>query len=404
MKNYIIMFCLILTIFINGCVEPIEFSSNTYENNLVVRSILTNEFKKHSIELSRTIPIDSTKLDPVRNASVSIIDNDGITYNFVEEENGIYTSSSQFAALTNKSYALKIRTADGNSFTSSTEKLPSLSEIEEINGAIEPNEDSDTPDFVFRVNSITTPNEGNYYRYEYDETFKIRTNIWSPKKLEVVSDTPPYEFRLVDKVPEIDGTGICYENNLSHEIILSETYGLDEDKVINIPVRKIPLDSYRIGLRYSILVKQYVLNKNTYDYYTLLDKFSNPDNVFSQIQVGNVPSNIKADIDPDQNKVLGFFEVSSINKKRIFINRNEITNLSYLNYPVPLSCTDRPNPLIEDRDGSSPLLELLEAGWIYQSPPDVPIPPPGRPYLLARKICGDCSVLGPVSPPDFWIE
>ncbi|SEC92428.1 protein of unknown function [Tenacibaculum sp. MAR_2009_124] len=403
-KKYIIRFSLVLTVFINGCIEPIEFSSNTYENNLVVRSILTNEFKKHSIELSRTIPIDSTQLDPVRNAEVSIVDNNGTIYRFQEEENGVYTSSVNFAAEANKSYSLKIQTANGSSYTSTSEKLPPLSEIEEINTAIELNDESDTPDFVFRVNSITNTHEGNYYRYAYDETFKIKTNIWSPKKLEVVSDTSPYEFRLVDKIPEIDGTGFCYVNKLSSSILLSETFSLDENKVTNIPVRRIPLDNYIIGIRYSVLIKQYVLNKNTYDFYSLLDKFSNPDNVFSQIQVGNVPSNISSDIDPDNDKVLGFFEVSSVHEKRIFVNRSEITNLAFINYPTPLSCTDRPNPLIEDRDGSSPLLELLESGWIYQSPPDIPIPPPGKPYALARKPCGDCRQFGEVSPPDFWIE
>ncbi|RKF03559.1 uncharacterized protein DUF4249 [Tenacibaculum lutimaris] len=407
MKKYTKWFYLTLIIFsINSCIEPIDFKPESSERHLVVRSVLTDELRKHSIELSRTISIDSTEINPEKNALVSITDSNGTVYNFEEEEPGIYTSILNFSAEEGKSYSLKIQTSDGKSYSSKPQSLPSSSEIAEINTSIEENLDSDFPDLVFKVNSSPLSEEGKYYRYEYDETFKVISNFWNPQKIEIISDTPPYEFELVYKNPEIDGTGICYVNNSSSNIILTETKTLSEDKVLNFPVCKIPLNSYRIGIRYSILVKQYVLNEESYDFYSLLNKFSDPDDVFTQIQVGNIPSNISSDNNPDLNKVMGFFEVSSVSTKRIFINRDEITTTGYKNYTDGYNCSLTLNPFILDTDGSSPLLELLRSGWVYLGVPegDPPIIPPNHPYIVIKETCGDCKHLGSISPPDFWVE
>ncbi|MFY7669630.1 DUF4249 domain-containing protein [Tenacibaculum sp. MEBiC06402] len=401
-RQYIYLFIGLITI--NSCIEPVEFNTVTVDSNLVVNAILTNELKNHKVELSRTIPIDSTNLSPEKNANVVITDDMGGIYDFQETEDGIYTSVNTFAAETNKKYTLTIETSGGQSYSSSEETLPASSTVGDIDISVEENEIDQIQELVIKANSNASSGEGKYYRYEYDETYKIKTPIWSQKKLLIISDTSPYEFELVDKTPEEDGIGFCYGNQKSKKILVTETLSLSQDQVIGFPIRQIPLDSYIIGIRYSILVKQYVINQNTFDFYTLLDKFSNPDDIFSQTQVGNIPSNIKSVTNPQEDKVIGFFEVSSLSTKRIFFNRDDITESVFQNYQILASCAERVNPEIEDSRGRSPLLERLRTGWIYQSPPDIPIIPPNRPYQLALKICGDCSHLGPVNPPDFWTE
>ena len=389
---------------LKSCIEPVEFSTVSLETNLVVNALVTNEFKNHTIELSRTIPIDSSKLTPEKNATIFIKDNNGVIYDFQENNNGIYTSVSPFSAENNKKYSLTIETSDGQKYTSAEEMLPASSSVGYVDLEIERNSITEKQELVIKVNSNPTTGDGKYYRYEYDETYKIKTPIWSQKKLLIISDTSPYEFELVDKTPEEDGIGFCYRTQKSKRILATETKSLSQDQVIGFPIRQIPLDSYIIGIRYSILVKQYVINQNTFDFYTLLDKFSNPDDIFSQTQVGNIPSNVTSVDNPQEDKVLGFFEVSSLSTKRIFLNRDEITESVFQNYQLLGNCAERVNPEIEDSRGRSPLLNRLRTGWIYQSPPDIPVIPPNRPYQLALKICGDCSHLGPVNPPDFWTE
>jgi hypothetical protein len=398
--SYILL--LIGVLIVDGCIESVEYANVTVDSNLVVNAILTNEFKNHTVELSKTIPIDSTKLSPEKNASVFITDNTGTIYNFQETEDGIYTSLNSFSAEVNKKYTLTIETNNGQKYTSTEEMLPGTSTVGDINISVEENEINQVEELVIKANSNLSTDEGKYYRYEYDETYKIKTPIWSQKKLLIISDTNPYEFELVDKTPEEDGIGFCYGNKKSKKILVTETLSLSQDQVVGFPIRQIPLDSYIIGLRYSILVKQYVINRNTFDFYTLLDKFSDPDDIFSQTQVGNIPSNIKSVNKPEEDKVIGFFEVSSLSTKRIFFNRDEITNTIYKNYRPISFCADRVTPEIEDSFGRSPLLERLTTRWIYQGIPDFPTP--NTPYLLALKVCGDCSHLGPVNPPSFWTE
>lgn len=404
MKQINILAFISIILLISSCIEPIDFSTVSVESNLVVNARITNEFKFHTVELSRTIPVDSSNVSPETNAKVSLLDETGFVYNFQETSSGIYNSVDEFAAEANKTYTLNIETSNGRKYSSSAETLPSDASIGDITTSVENNEIAGTEELVIKVNSNISGGEGKYYRYEYDETYKIKTPIWSSKKLLVISDKPPYEFQLVDKTPEEDGIGFCYGNQQSKRILVTETLSLAQDQVVGFPIRQIPLDDYIIGIRYSILVKQYVINRNTFEFYSLLETFSNPDDIFSQTQVGNIVSNVKSVEQPNEDKVIGFFEVSSVSTKRFFFNRSDITDTNFVNYRTLVGCEERVNPDIIGPTGNSPLLIRLQTGWIYQSPPDLPIIPPNKLYQLAQKPCGDCSHLGPVNPPEFWVE
>ncbi len=402
-KQYIYFYFLLFIALFYHCTQPLVVENITFEEHIVVKARLTNEMKQHSIVLSKTIPLDSTDVAPLKNAKVSISDDNGIIYDFIETENGRYSSNIAFLAEPEKLYTLHIETSDGRKYNSTAEQLPALAALENLNFDIESN-DSGNQELVIKVNStLNTTTNGGYYRYTYDETYKVKAVYWSPRELKLISENP-YRFAKVDKDPNIHGIGFCYGNQKATSIMVTETQSLSEDRVVAFPIRTIPLDNYIIGIRYSILVQQYVLNKRTYDYYELLSKFSDPDNIFSQVQLGNVPSNITSESNPSNNKVSGFFEVSSVSSERYYINREDITNTDYVNYIDPSSCQDRPNPFIEDLAGNSPLLNLLENGYIFFSDVAVNPIPSTHPYLLIGKACGDCTNIGPPLAPSFWTE
>ncbi|WP_299627958.1 DUF4249 domain-containing protein [uncultured Tenacibaculum sp.] len=399
-QNY--FYFLIFILLIISCTQPIEIDNVTFEENIVVKAILTNEIKNHSITLSKTVQIDATENNPLENATVFITDDSGISYNFEESEPGEYISITQFAAIASKKYTLHIETAQGTKYLSTPEELPSSSEIDNLDFDIELNDNGEEV-VVFKVNSILNNNNANYYRYTYDETYKLKAIYWSPKKIRVISENP-FLFTTTIKDPNVDGVGFCYGNQKTKKIMITETKTLSEDRVIAFPIRTIPLDSYIIGIRYSIEINQYVLNKNAYDYYELLSKFSDPDEIFSQVQLGNIPSNIRAEVNPSNNKVSGFFEVSTVYTERFYVNREDITDTNFTNYVTSSSCLDQPNPLVEDRFGRSPLLDLLNNGYIfYIDSPTNPLDVT-RPYVLIGKSCGDCSFFGQPVAPSFWID
>jgi hypothetical protein len=402
MKIKEITYLLIVLIF-SSCIEAVEYASTSFESNLVVKAIITDEFKNHQIELSRTTPIDSEDIISERDAIVTVSDDMGTVYTFQETENGIYTSSQAFAAQPNKTYVLNIQTSDGEQYTSRSEQLPNTAEINDVTVNIDTNLDNDSF-IVFKANATGSNSDGSYYRYEYDETYKIKSFIWNSKRIRVLSDVSPYDFDLVEKEPEIYGNGFCYGNKKSKNILITETKTLAQDQVEGFIIREVPLKSYIVGIRYSLLVKQYVLNQNTYNYYELLDRFSDPSDIFSQTQVGNIPSNITSQSNPDKNKVIGFFEVSSYSEKRFFFDRNDITDISYNNYINSNVCNEFPNPPFEDDFGNSPLLNYLDTHIFYDEPPGGIGGASSAPYEVVFKPCGDCSHLGSVQQPDFWVD
>lgn len=392
-KNNIWIFFIILI----SCVEPFEIENISTKNYLVINAVITNEFKHHTIELSKTINIDSTGVKPEKKAKVIITDNQQNTYNFEEIEEGKYQSIDKFKVQLNNSYVLRIETINGKHYSSSSEELTSIASIDNISKRTEKN---DKGEFEVKIslNSSNLENNSNYFRYDYKETFKITSPYWNTFKIRVISDTYPYKFDLVTKT--IDR--YCYRTQYSNKIILTETETLSENNVKELLIRSIPISDSALSIRYSILIKQYSLNENTYNYYKLLDKFSDSDNIFSQTQVGSIPSNIKNE--NANEKVIGFFEVTSVSSKRIFFNRKEITNI-HINQTRPDECDIFLQPKIEDKNKNSPLLEILNSGkFVFHGVPDDVPPPLNKPYLLTKKTCGDCTHLGTSYKPDFWVD
>ncbi len=396
MKLFTLLFFMLTSI---SCRESFDIDDVIFEENLVVKAILTDEFKHHSVQLWQTVPIDSINANPLQKANVFITDDDGTTYNFEEKEDGVYMSTLKFSAESEKLYSLNIETNNGVKYSSTQEQLPPISELGDLDFEIASNI-LDESELIIKANSVLKNNDAKYYRYEYDETYKIRAPYWNARKIIVVSEDP-YIFDTTLKDPTVYGVGFCYGNKKSNKIIVTETTSLSQNQVQNFPIRFIPLESYVIGQRYSLLLKQYVLNKSTYDYYNLLSKFSDPDNIFSQIQLGNIASNIKPEKNSIKNKVYGVFEVSSVNIKRFYLNREDITDTGYINYITAPSCEDRPEPFLVDDSGSSPLFKLLNNDFIYFDV--LPFPqPPNQKYKLIPKPCGDCSYVGSPIKPDFW--
>ncbi|MCF2873201.1 MULTISPECIES: DUF4249 domain-containing protein [unclassified Tenacibaculum] len=395
-KNIYYLFFIYLLF--SSCTEPFQVKSLNYEDYLVIESTITNEFKKHQIKLSRTFKIDSSAPKLETNASVHIVDNNQVIYNFKEINDGVYESEIAFAAEENKEYTLKIKTTNNETYTSTPEKLTSETKIDNISYILEENKLGEKG-VTFNVNSFNPKNDAKYYRYEYEETYKIIPPRWSELSLKIISETFPYK---VETVANSLKTKICYKTQNSKGIIITETASLSEDRVKNFPVRFIANTNYIISQRYSILVKQYVQNFYSYNYYNTLKNFTSDQSFFSQIQTGFLEGNLSSESDPNK-KAIGFFEVSSVSSKRLFINRKDITDKE----PEPdfiEECRFIAPRLVDPISGESYLIKALKEGYLYYAENDLGSPDLEGPYLLVKKICGDCNELGTNIKPPFWID
>lgn len=395
-KIHLIIF-LILGICTNSCTEPFDIKTITFESALVIEATISNEIKYQEISLSRTFELEENGPLEESGADVKIVDDLQNTYAFSEASAGRYVSNQAFGAIENRAYQLRIVTSKGKSYSSELTKLTNRSQIDQV--YVEKTEDENGVNIF--VDSYSINGDARYYRFEYEETYKIIASRWAYEDLVVVSKDPP----VFDFVPRDRNTRIGYNTIYSSGILQTETTNLVDDKITKFPVRYLSKDNFLITNRYSMLLKQYVQSIDAYTFYKTLNDLSGSESLFSQNQPGFISGNIYSD-DNQNEKVIGFFEVSSVVTKRIFFSPEDFDLSIPLPAPYPISC-EFIAPELDPRDGKS-LFDYIETGDFkyYQKNDGVSRPKvePGGPYIMVPAGCGDCTVIGTNIVPDFWIE
>lgn len=411
--------------FIQGCVEPFEAESLSFENILVIDARLTDEFKRHEVILRRTYPFDSENFEVEQNASVQINDDNGSTFDFQEEESGRYVSTTEFSANQGIGYRLSVVTADGRSYQSETAVTPKKIPVKELRAELGFNDDENEGIFISLTNT-DTDNEGKFFRYEYEETFKIIAPFYNPFEWDVVdslffqeNDNDGFDIRIK---PRNDESQFCYGFNKSKDLSLSDSEQNTDNRSNEVEVRFLASDAFELSHRYSILVRQYRLSSDAYSYYRNLEDFTSSESVFSDTQPGFLDGNIKASTDDES--VLGYFEVAAVNTERIFLNYTDF----YPDRPLPPYIIDcqlttapqllafvphvGPDFVVDESEVVSPLLDGIQAGLIayhetnedYEEPEGDGLVEGLGPFFVKATGCIDCRAFGSNVKPDFWIE
>ncbi|MCU4189739.1 DUF4249 domain-containing protein [Flavobacterium sp. HXWNR29] len=382
---------LLMIFSIVSCTEPYALQSNTYESALVVEAVLTNEAKQHEVKLTKTYRLEENENEVETGAVVKIYGDDGSVQDF-EEIDGIYKSTNIFQAIAGVKYKLTIETSNGNNYVSNLETLTTVTPLEEITASAVTN--NGVRGVEIAANSYDPLNTSKYYRYTYEETYKVIVPRWSPNKLTFTSDN-----EIIISLRDDPQTRTCYTTNKSNNIILASTIEMTEDRVTNFPVKFIPQNNYSIANRYSILVKQYVESFNSYNFYRILKSFSNSENVLSQIQPGFIYGNIQCTNNPNE-KVIGIFNVASVSSKRIFFNYEEIFPGEL--FPDYLDTCD-----IKEFDSSCFGPSCAANGFYslksnYMSGKLVYYASEGVIFKMVKPVCGDCTTFSSNVIPAFW--
>lgn len=399
-KIYHIIFLTIIALIANSCIEPFDIKTTTFESALVIEATITNEFKYQEINLSKTFQLEDNGPLAESGANVKIVDDGQNVYNFREISPGKYVSYNEFKALPNKNYQLLIITSEGKSYSTLPTPLTNSTQIDNLYASREIDELGFEGISIF-VDSFDPTGNSKYYRYEYEETYKIIAPKWSEYDLVVTSNGPPYG---VEKVRRTKEERVCYNTLYSNSIIQNETIGFSEDRVFKFPVRILSKDNAIISHRYSILVKQYVQSLDAFTFYKTLNKLSGSESLFSQNQPGFFNGNAFSLDDPNE-KVIGFFEVSSVSTKRMFFNFIDL----FPGEPLPPYFTKcEPYAPSNTRYANDPsdLYYLVKSGAVkYYMANLTPTPNSDEgPHLVVSPECGDCTKLGTNVMPDFWVD
>ena len=367
-----------------SCVVEVPIESKSFEEALVVEGTVTNEFKQHQIKLSQVFAIDTTGANPLTGATVKV--SGDMEYLFTESEAGNYISLDSFAAQPGVAYKLYIL-ANGEEYESEVLQLPNTSSIDLLksNRMNYRGEDG----VAITLNNQTSNGVTNYYKYEFVETFKFNSNYFKANDI-IIKDGEAYE------IPKIKEEYTCYRTEDSQAIILASTNSLSEDSVNNLLITFINSSDPKLSNRYSILVSQYVINSAAYNYYDTLKELSGSDNLFSQIQPGFLEGNI-SNINDSSEKVIGFFNISSVSKKRLYFNYEDFYNPESIR-PKFVSLE---NCVVTFPSLSSLIEEVKNDRVRWFASPIIPNLPGGS-YFVVPKRCVDCTVFGSNVKPDFW--
>ncbi len=410
-KKHSILVLVFIALF--SCVEEIDFiqQEETFESALVIEATITNELKQQQIILSRTFPFEEEGPIPESGATVTIESSQGLI-NFSETEPGIYLSNAVFAAQNTVDYQLKIIANNGRLYSSKQVQLTKETAINNLY-AIRDNNDSGVNGMSIYIDSHDPTGNSKYYRYTYEETYKIIAPKWTPEEI-VLTDPLICEVWLQERTQE---EKVCYNTVHSSNINLVNTSGLSEDRVTKHLVRFIDSEDFILTWRYSINVKQYIQSLDAYTYYKTLEEFSGEGSIFSQTQPGFISGNISSETNSEE-KVVGFFDVSTVSEKRIFFNYEDF----YPDEPQPSFPTFcEPRLLDQYSFGGgcgaliSDLLQDKVAYWGGASKvPDTIFSVDGGiiridtitigPYNMVTRPCGDCTAIGSNIVPDFWEE
>ncbi|SHJ06626.1 DUF4249 domain-containing protein [Aquimarina spongiae] len=380
-----------LALVCNNCVEEFDFGTQNFEDILVVDARITDELKFQKVALSRTFRLENEGPAPEIGASVSVTDDRQNVFQFSETTEGQYISNEAFAAESGVNYQLQITTLNGKSYASRAVTLPQPTPIDELYVERIINDDGEEG-VGFFVDSFDPTGNAFFYRYEYEETYQIIPPFWFDLDIKVISRDPP-EIDVVSRERE---ERICYKNEFSNRIIINETTSLSENRVERFMVQFLASSDLKLRDRYSILVKQFVQTPEAHEFFDTLSNFSDLESLFSQLQPGFIVGNILSVENPNEN-VLGFFELTPISEKRVFVNRRDFFPESTKpDYPANCSffeeSEDEPLKVIDAVENRGLKLISVGAGFIYDQ------------YTFTFKICSDCNVLGSNVRPDFWVD
>jgi uncharacterized protein DUF4249 len=380
-----------------SCTEPFLIKTIDFDSVLVVEGTLTDEMKRQEVKLSRTVGLEDFGQSIEDNADVKIEDSNGNVYAFSQDAaTQTYLSDIEFQAEPNTLYTLKVKTSDGRGYTSKAVEAPPKSPIKQVYAEFV-SENGKEGIRVF-VDSDDAMGGAQYFRYEYEETYKVRLPANAKFDWEIVGYSDFTRQGQIELTPrEWTDKEFCYPTISSKGIFQTSTGDLDGNRITRFPIRFIEKGDPALRERYSILVKQYVQSLEAQTFYQILEELGSEESLLSQGQPGYVSGNIVSDTEPDE-KVLGYFGTSSVSSKRIYFDYTDF-GLDLPPYFIECEWLVSYEMSFEDLKRK---LELENFQIYFYNVFSVNGGIPQDVYFITQSECSECIAFSTHIKPDFW--
>ena len=359
----------LLILLVGGCVDPYRPPEITSPGSYLVVNGFFNSAPgtTSTFQLSRTQALTDTKAPTAETkAQVTIESQSKATYPLTEGTAGTYALSG-VTARQGETYRLHIKTTKGVDYYSDYVPVIQTPPIDSVSWRVE------NGGVQLSVNAHDSQNNTRYYRWEFDETWEYLTPYSSV--FEILND------RIVERSLRVNQ---CWRSGSSTNIMTTSTNRLSQDVVSQFPLLFIEGSSYKLGVRYSMLVRQFALSQAGFEYYDQLAKITQNIGSIFDPQPSQITGNIRSTTNASE-LALGFFRVGSVETKRIFIVRTQVPSLrpatGYENCRVDtLGASD----ILRDRPAIISMFDRTR-------------------YFTTTDYCVDCRLQGGIlTRPDFW--
>ena len=357
-----------------GCKERFDPPLGLATKSLLVVEANLNPQGPASVRLSRTTSVySSSSIVVENNALVTIEGKDNTVQQMPATGSGNYSLLNPAMIIGNE-YRLRIKTAGGDEFLSAYVKAKRTPLLDSITW------ERTQKGVQISVNTKDPLNSTGYYRWDYVETWELRSVF---KSLLIWRNGA-----LRDRNFPAEDVRTCWKNSPSTGIFLANSLRLETDIISKIPIVLIPENNEKLFVRYSIIAKQYALDADAYNFYEILKKNTEDIGTF----FGPLPSELKGNINcvnkPGES-VIGFVTASEVNEKRIFIDASQVLPWRDLTWCEEYS-------IANNKDS---IQSAIDNGWL---PVAYTGNPPNR-YIFSLPYCVDCTTRGGVTiRPSFW--
>jgi hypothetical protein len=285
-----------------GCIEPFDVSYDINTSDIVITGIITDK-EPARVQVTKPAPSPFTaniNIAKVSGALVTLLDNLGNVDSLSEVSEGVYLGKVK--GVVGRNYHIRVMLPDEQIIESIPQLLKPCPSIDNL--TIEQvSESKSVGSQTIAVSGLNLnlymnrdDTVSGFYKWKTKGTYKIYSAY------DFFKEEPPCYVTL--------------EDDLS--VVLGESIANDADLIVQNIRFLVPNSTFAEGQ--SIEVSQYSMTESAYDYWRKIDE--------QQKNIGSIfdppPTQIVGNLFHQTNQeavVMGFFEVSSVKKKRIFVDR-----------------------------------------------------------------------------------
>jgi hypothetical protein len=372
----------------SGCVEPYyPGEEDVFTGTLVVNAHLSDVPDEQTIQVSRSDKLYYSVYKPESGCLVEVENQKGDVVVFGEKAAGDYTGSPGPGFLrTGYQYRLRLVTANGSRYESDFTQLPPSSPLDSVYYALEYQPTSEPgitlEGLRFYMDFQVEPISSGFLRWDLIETYEFHNPDY---------DGYIYDLdRVVKPLPDSLSDRQCWITGHVNLIRTLDAGNFEKGGYARMPLHFVSNETQRLQYGYSLLVRQLSMTEPAFRYWDELKKNTQEMTGMYDRQPSLTPGNICNCNDPGE-RVLGYFSVSGVSEKRIFVGRE-----SGVTFEEKIFCFPAfERPRFRYYMNQDLPLWMSEAVW----------PPDGRTYLgETPRHCLDCRLHRGSSgePPDYW--